>query len=120
MDLETGAGAAEMHGAGQVDVPTLHPRLEAAREDSGAARTPSKNDDVDVRRTASPTDAARPTIEVVADRGYHKAERLLELRRAEYRTCIPAGGTLLRRAAGRQGRFHQVDVDGSLECGGAP
>src|ERR1019366_4351487 len=53
------------------------------------------------------------TIEVVADKGYHKVELLHELRRAEYRTYIPVpdqkgqrrftdkGGMLAREA------FHQ-------------
>ena len=118
MDLETGAVvAAEMYGADQVDVATLRPSLEVARENVDAARTASKgdskDDDDDAPPPASPTDEARPTIEVVADKGYHKVELLLELGRAEYRTYIPVpeqkgqrrftdkGGMLAREA------FHQ-------------
>ena len=47
------------------------------------------NDDDDAPPPAAPTSDARTTIEVVADKGYHKVELLLELRRAEYRTYIP-------------------------------
>lgn len=119
VDLETGAVvAAEMYGADQADVATLRPSLEAARENVDAARAGSEagdpnDDDDDAPPPASPTDEARPTIEVVADKGYHKVELLLELGRAEYRTYIPVpeqkgqrrftdkGGMLAREA------FHQ-------------
>lgn len=118
VDLETGAVvAAEMYGADKVDVATLRSSLEAARENVDAARTASKrdskDDDDDVPPPAAPTDEARPTIEVVADKGYHKVELLLELGRADYRTYIPVpeqkgqrrftdkGGMLAREA------FHQ-------------
>jgi hypothetical protein len=47
------------------------------------------NDDDDAPPPAAPTDEPRPTIEVVADKGYHKVELLFELGRAEYRTYIP-------------------------------
>jgi transposase len=118
VDLETGAVvAAEMYGADQVDVATLRPSLEVARENVDAARaatkSDSRDDDDDAPPPASPTGDARPTIEVVADKGYHKVELLLELGRAEYRTYIPVpeqkgqrrftdkGGMLAREA------FHQ-------------
>ena len=119
VDLETGAVvAAEMYGADQADVATLRPSLEAARENVDAARARSEagdpnDDDDDAPPPMSPTDEARPTIEVVADKGYHKVELLLELGRAEYRTYIPVpeqkgqrrftnkGGMLAREA------FHQ-------------
>jgi transposase len=122
VDLETGAVvAAEMYGADQADVATLRPSLEAARENVDAARAGSEagdpnDDDDDAPPPASPTDEARPTIEVVADKGYHKVELLLELGRAEYRTYIPVpeqkgqrrftdkGGMLAREA------FHQNRV----------
>jgi transposase len=93
VDLETGAVvAAEVYGADQADTATLRPSLEASRENVSAARPESTrdgDDDDDAPPPASPTSDARPTIEVVADKGYHKVELLRELRRADYRTYIP-------------------------------
>lgn len=93
VDLETGAVvAAEVYGADQADTATLRSSLESARENVGAARPESTgdgDDDDDAPPPASPTSDARPTIEVVADKGYHKVELLRELRRDEYRTYIP-------------------------------
>jgi transposase len=116
VDLETGAVvAAEVYLGGESDTMSLRPSLESARENMDAAcaaRDESdKHDDEDgPPPAASPTDASRSTIEVVADKGYHKVDLLFELRRAEYRTYIPApkqngqrrftdkGGTLAREA----------------------
>jgi transposase len=94
VDLETGAiVAAEMYSADEADTATLRSSLEAARENVDAARVESKGDDSDDDDDApppvAPTSEERPTIEVVADKGYHKVELLFELRRAEYRTYIP-------------------------------
>ena len=95
VDLETGAVvAADVYGAQQSDTATLRPSLEAARENVDAARAEStggrdEDNDDDGPPPAAPTGDPRPTIEVVADKGYHKVELLLELRRAEYRTYIP-------------------------------
>jgi hypothetical protein len=95
VDLETGAVvAADVYGAQQSDTATLRPSLEAARENVDAARAESTggrdpDDDDDGPPPAAPTGDPRETIEVVADKGYHKVELLLELRRAEYRTYIP-------------------------------
>jgi hypothetical protein len=97
VDLETGAVvAADVYGAEQSDTATLRPSLEAARQNVEATRAASTgdrdNDDDDDDEgppPAAPTGKPRPTIEVVADKGYHKVELLLELRRAEYRTYIP-------------------------------
>jgi hypothetical protein len=95
VDLETGAVvAADVYGAQQSDTTTLRPSLETARENIDAARAESTggrdaDDDDDGPPAAAPTAEPRPTIEVVADKGYHKVELLLELRRSEYRTYIP-------------------------------
>src|SRR3984885_14669876 len=109
VDLETGAVvAADVYGAQQSDTATLRPSLEAARENVDAARAEStggrdEDDDNDGPPPAAPTDASRPTIEVVADKGYHKVELLLELRRAEYRTYIPVPDQKGQRQFGDKG-----------------
>jgi transposase len=94
VDLDTGAVvAAEVYSGEQADTATLSASLEAARENMSAARRDSvgdsRHDDDDAPPPAAPTGAPRPTIEVVADKGYHKVELLFDLRRAEYRTYIP-------------------------------
>jgi transposase len=94
VDLDTGAVvAAEVYGADEADTATLRPSLETARQNVDAARAQStsdeQSDDDDAPPPAVPTGEPRPTIEVVADKGYHKVELLLDLRRAEYRTYIP-------------------------------
>lgn len=89
VDLDTGAVvAAEVYRANETDTATLQPSLEAARENVAAAR--DQDDDDDDAPPPAASNEARPTIEVVADKGYHKVELLLDLRRAEYRTYIPA------------------------------
>jgi transposase len=94
VDLDTGAiVAAEVYSADEADTATLRPSLEAARENVDAARVESTrdggHDDDDAPPPAAPTGEPRPTIEVVADKGYHKVELLFDLGRAEYRTYIP-------------------------------
>jgi transposase len=94
VDLDTGAVvAAEFYSADEADTATLRPSLEAARENVAATRAESNahdsDDDDDDAPPPAPVDDARETIEVVADKGYHKVELLFELRRAEYRTYIP-------------------------------
>lgn len=91
VDLETGAIlAAEMYSADEADVATLRPSLEAARENVASAGNDSKSDDDDdAPPPVAPVGESRPTIEVVADKGYHKVELLFELGRAGYRTYIP-------------------------------
>ena len=96
VDLETGAVvAAEIYSADAADPATLTSSLETARENMEAAResdrTGSDDDDDgdDAPPPAAPSEESRPTVEVVADKGYHKVELLLELARAEYRTYIP-------------------------------
>jgi hypothetical protein len=94
VDLDTGAVvAAEVYSGEQADTATLRPSLEAARDNVNAARAEStrddeNDDDDDSPPPAAPISEPRTTIEVVADKGYHKVELLFELRRAEYRTYI--------------------------------
>ncbi len=89
VDLDTGAVvAAEVYSADETDTATLQPSLEAARKNVEAARDRHDDDD-DAPPPAAPSDQPRPTIEVVADKGYHKVELLLDLREADYRTYIP-------------------------------
>ena len=121
VDIETGAVvAAQLYKADETDTATLRPSLEAARENISAARndgdaseSDDRGDDDDGSPPGASAGAPREPIAVVADKGYHKVELLLELRRAEYRTYIPApaqkgqrsftdkGGMLAREA------FHQ-------------
>jgi len=104
VDLETGAiVAAEVYTGTDADTATLRPSLEAARENVTAARADS--DDDDAPPPAAPTGASRPMVEVVADKGYHKVQSLLELRRAQYRTYIPAPEQKGKRHFGDKGRM---------------
>lgn len=96
VDLDSGAiVAAELYRADEADTATLRPSLEAARENVAVARDEAKSDETDDDdNDGPPTPGAnakdpRETIGVVTDKGYHKVELLLELRRAEYRTYIP-------------------------------
>ena len=100
VDLETGAVvAAKVYLGDDADTTTLVTSLEGARENliSAEERTPqaSSSDSDDEPPMAPPTAppavsgaTTRDVIEVVADKGYHKVELLLELRKAEYRTYI--------------------------------
>jgi transposase len=104
VDLETGAiVAAEVYTGTDADTATLRPSLEAARENVTAARADA--DDDDAPPPAAPTGASRPTVEVVADKGYHKVQSLLELRRAQYRTYIPAPEQKGKRRFDDKGRM---------------
>jgi len=93
VDLDTGAVvSAELYAADESDTTTLKPSLEMARENMTVARDESKadSDDDDTPPSSdAPSEERRGTIEVVTDKGYHKVELLLELRKAEYRTYIP-------------------------------
>lgn len=91
VDMESGAVlAAEIHAADQGDTATMVASLEAARTNTEAA----KDDDADKKDGpgddggASGSASTRPTVEVVADKGYHKAELLYELKHKNYRTYV--------------------------------
>ena len=87
VDMETGAVlSAEIHHANEGDTATMRANLDQARENAAAAKKP-----VDAKKKGSDDDeppAPTRTIEVVADKGYHKAELLHELKKDGYRTYI--------------------------------
>jgi transposase len=106
VDLESGAVvAAEMYSGDEADTATLRSSLEAARENMAAAKGEATDTSVRAAKNDAGSDdddddasgggaglastETRPTIEVVTDKGYHKVELLLDLRRSEYRTYIP-------------------------------
>jgi len=97
MDMETGAIlGAEVYPADSADSATIEPSLENAREQV------DKVNDGDDEPPASPSseaasDSPDTPTEVVADKGYHKAELLLDLKEEGYRTYIPE-----RRQKGRR------------------
>jgi transposase len=91
VDMDTGAVlAAEIHGADAGDTSTMQANLERARENIDAAKkteADAKTKDKDDDDPRGPTPPTR-TIEVVADKGYHKAELLQDLKNKGYRTYI--------------------------------
>ncbi len=91
VDMDTGAVlTAEIHGADEGDTATMAANLERARANIEAAKTTeadAKKKDPNDDEPRGPTPPA-PTIEVVADKGYHKAELLQELKNKGYRTYI--------------------------------
>jgi transposase len=104
VDMETGVVvAAQIYAADAGDTSTITPSLEKARENIDAA-TKSDDDDKGVPPAppAAPSDTAtvpdaegtpsnsssRRVIEVVGDKGYHKAELLRDMGKAQYRTYI--------------------------------
>jgi transposase len=93
VDMETGAVlAAEIHEATEGDTATFAPNLEQARGNIDAVtstRTDEKDDSgSDEEPPTGPSGSARSVMEVVADKGYHKAELLRDLKQAQYRTYI--------------------------------
>lgn len=84
VDMESGVVAAEIHHADQGDTATVVASVEAARKNIEAA---SKRDDDDDDGSSAP-DGPRKTIGIVADKGYHKAELLKDLKRRGFRTYI--------------------------------
>jgi transposase len=87
VDMDTGAVlSAEIHHANEGDTATMHANLDQARENAAAVKKPA-----DAKKKGSDDDeppAPTRTIEVVADKGYHKAELLHELKKDGYRTYI--------------------------------
>jgi transposase len=86
VDMDTGAVlAAKIHHANEADTATITSNLDEARENAdaakGAERKKEGRDDDEPRGPSA-------TIEVVADKGYHKAELLDELKTKGYRTYI--------------------------------
>lgn len=95
VDLETGVVvAAEILPATSPDSRTLEPSLLAARSNLEDAHDDEDDDDDDDDPDLNAGDAENPatekTVEVVGDKGYHTVEGLLRLKRAGFRTYIPA------------------------------
>jgi Transposase DDE domain len=90
VDMETGAVlVAEIHAADQGDTATLEPNLEHARANIDAAKSTPLETAASDGKEAPPAPPPGPAVfEVVADKGYHKAELLRDLKRANYRTYI--------------------------------
>jgi len=96
VDLETGAiVSADVFAADESDASTLKTSLEKAKENIDVAKTKDSDHDDDPPAGAARRDEVK--MEVVADKGYHKAELLLELKDAGFRTYIPE-----RKQAGRR------------------
>jgi transposase len=86
-DLETGAiVAAPVYRADEGDTATIERSLEKARDNIMAAL---RNDDDDDPPAASSGDGGGDPVEVVADKGYHKASLLLALENRGFRPYIP-------------------------------
>jgi len=97
MDMETGAIlGADVYPADSADSATLESSLENARDHVDSLDDEDDNPPGSPSSDSSP-DAPNPPTEVVADKGYHKAELLLELKEEGYRTYIPE-----RRQKGRR------------------
>lgn len=97
VDMETGAVVqAQLHFADEHDAKTLKSNLDDARAKIDAARN---DDDDEPPAPSGAEDKPVPTIEVVADKGYHKVALLLELQRAGYRTYLPERKQPVRRWA---------------------
>jgi transposase len=93
VDMETGAViAAEIHEATDGDTATIAPNLEQARANLAAVNPTDADETTDSSSDedppSAPPSASRSVMEVVADKGYHKAELLRDLKRAQYRTYI--------------------------------
>jgi len=90
VDMETGAVlVAEIHAADQGDTATLEPNLEQARANIDAVKSTPPETVASNGEEDPPAPPPGPAVlEVVADKGYHKAELLRDLKRANYRTYI--------------------------------
>jgi transposase len=105
VDMDTGVVvAAEVYTADQADTTTLPQSLEQGRANVEAARTDKRDDSDDEPPPANVGSAERAgaeVIEVVADKGYHKAALLLSLGQSGYRTYLPEKKQRDRKWAGK-------------------
>jgi transposase len=86
VELETGANiSVEVFPADESDASTLKTSLKKAKENIEVVKTSDDDDDP----PAATSRRNEVKMEVVADKGYHKAELLLELKAAGFRTYIP-------------------------------
>jgi transposase len=101
VDLQTGAIlAAEVYHANVADTASITSSLEAARANvlavvEGSEEDTAKKDDDDDNQPPSGATTSRPNalgadeVEVVADKGYHKARTLRDLEERGFRPYIP-------------------------------
>jgi len=94
VDLETGAIiAAEVHAADIADTASLESSLESARTNVEAtmvrAEAETNDEDDDPPSASDAAGVGTKKVEVVADKGYHKAELLVRLEDAGFRPYIP-------------------------------
>jgi len=98
VDLETGAiVSADVFPADESDAATLKTSLDKAVENIEVAKKSDSDHDDNPPAGTSQSQRNEMKMEVVADKGYHKAELLLELKDAGFRTFIPE-----RKQAGRR------------------
>ena len=89
VDMETGAVlAATIHTATTADTASLSTALDEARGNVESARAASTSPDDGGRDDDDEPKGPSAVVEVVADKGYHKAELLDELKDKGYRTYI--------------------------------
>jgi len=110
VDMDTGAVlSAEIHRADEGDTATMEANLDQARANINLAKKTEADakkqgaDDDDEPR--GPTSPAR-MIEVVADKGYHKAELLQGLKNKGYRTYISVPKQTGARRWGDKGGYY--------------
>ena len=92
VDMDTSAiVAAEIHPADEADTATLPSTLDLAEDNVEAARASSREDSDDEPDPPGTGSDSEPDgfTEIVADKGYHKADLIRRLRDTGYRTYIP-------------------------------
>jgi transposase len=88
VDMDSGVVvSAEIHAADQGDTATIAASLETARANIDAAKK-AKGERADDNDDPPAPNSPAKTISVVADKGYHKAELLKELKAKRFRTYI--------------------------------
>lgn len=92
VDMESGVVvAAEIHPADRGDTQTVEATLDEARANIQSAKSADDDDDDPSNgegRGAGTGSTPQPTIELVGDKGYHKAALLRTLKNKRYRTYI--------------------------------
>ncbi|MDI1484337.1 transposase [Polyangium sp. y55x31] len=101
VDMSSGVVvAAEVYSADQADPATMAQSLEQARtnvEQAKSDKDRDSDDDSPPEGGSSDAQPERTVIEVVADKGYHKAELLLSLKESGYRTYVPERSQPVRK-----------------------
>ncbi|MDC0747841.1 transposase [Polyangium mundeleinium] len=101
VDMSTGVVvAAEVYSADHADPATMVQSLEQARANVEQAKDSEERDSDDVPPPgggSGDVQLERAVIEVVADKGYHKAKLLLSLKESGYRTYVPERSQSVRK-----------------------